>query len=68
MHLDLDVIDVDGFDFEVDSNGRDMCDFVLLVDIAEQDVGFTDSGITDDDHLDEVVIELLLFSSGHFIL
>jgi hypothetical protein len=66
LHLDLDVVDIDSFDFEVDSYRGYVCDFVLLVYISQQDVGFTYCGITDDNHFHEVVIRLLLFSSSHF--
>ena len=42
LHLNLDIVDVDGLDFEIDPNGGDVGDFVLFVGVAEEDVGFAD--------------------------
>ena len=65
LHFDLDIVDVDGFDFEINPNGGDVGDFVLFVSVAEEDIGFADCRVTDDDNLDKVVVLLLLATFGH---
>ena len=49
LHLDFDSIDIDGLDFKVDANGGDMRHLVLLVDVSEENVSFSDRSVSDDD-------------------
>ena len=65
LHFDFDAVDIDGFDFEVDADGGDVRHFVLLVDVAQEDVGFPDCGVPNDDQLDQVVVLLFVPSLSH---
>ena len=65
LHFDFDAIDIDSFDFEVDANSGNMTHFILLVDVAEEDVCFSDCSISDDDELDQVVVLLFVSSFSH---
>lgn len=62
LHFDFDAVDIDGFDFEIDTDGGDMSYFILFIGISEKDVSFANSGVSDDDNFDKVVV-LFLFSS-----
>ena len=62
LHFDFDAVDIDGFDFEIDTDGGDMSYFILFIGISEKDVSFANSGVSDDDDFDKVVV-LFLFSS-----
>jgi hypothetical protein len=65
LHFDLDIVDINGFNFEIYANRGDVGNFVLLIGVAQKNVGFTDSGVADDDYFDEVVVLLLLATFGH---
>lgn len=58
LHFDFFVIHNHSFNFEVDSYRRGVEHFVLLVDLSEQNVGFSDSWVTYDDHLYQIVVFL----------
>jgi hypothetical protein len=47
LHFDFDAIDIDCFDFEVDSDGGDVGHFILFIYIAKEDICFAYGGITD---------------------
>lgn len=49
LHFNFDAIDVNSFDFEVDTDSGDVRHFVLLIDVAEEDVSFSDCGVSYDD-------------------
>ncbi len=66
LHFDFDAIDVNGFDFEVDSNGSDVGYFVLLVGVPEEDVRLAHGRVANDYNLDQIVIFFLFPSLCHF--
>ena len=61
LHFEFDAIDGDGLYLEIDPDGGYVSHFVLLVDIPEKDVGFSDGSIPDDDNFNKVII-FFLFS------
>ena len=66
LHLDLDIIDINGLDFEIYSNCCDMCHLVLFISVTQENVSFADCWIPDDNYLHKVVVFLLLATFGHF--
>lgn len=65
LHFDFDAIDIDGFDFEVDSDSGDMRHLVLFVDVSEEYVGFANCGIANDDQFHQIVVFLFVSSLCH---
>ena len=68
LHFDFDAVDIDGFDFEIDTDGGDMSYFILFIGISEKNVSFANSGVSDDDNFDKVVILFLFSSFCHLFL
>ena len=68
LHFDFDTVDVNGFDFEIYSDGGDVSDFVFFICVSEKDVSFSNSGVSDDDNFDKVVVLFLLSSFCHLSL
>ena len=65
LHFNFDAIDIDGFDFEVDSDSGDMRHLVLFVDVSKKDVGFAHRGIANDDQFHQIVVFLFVSSLCH---
>lgn len=65
LHFDFDAVDIDGLDLEVDADGGDVRHLVLLVDVAQQDVGLPHCRVPDDHQLHQVVVLLLVTPLGH---
>ena len=65
LHFDFDAIDIDGFDFKIDADGGHVGHFILLVDVAEEDVGLADCCVSDYHQLYQVVVFFLISALGH---
>lgn len=66
MELESFVVNLDCFDFEVDSDGGNIIVLEILLAESHEDVGFTDTRVTDDYEFDEVVVGLVFsFEFGH---
>ena len=56
LQLELLVVDLDGFDFEVDPDGGDVGLLEVVLAEAHDEVGFADPAVADDDDLGHVVV------------
>ena len=65
LHFDFDAVDIDGFDFEVDSDGGNVGHFILLVDVPEKYVSFAHRGITNDNQFYQVIVFLFVPALRH---
>lgn len=68
LHFNFNAINVKCFDLKIDTNGSNMGHLILLVNIAQQNIGFSYCWIADDDYLNEIIVFLLLASSSHWLL
>ncbi len=65
LHFDFDAVDRDSFDFEIDSDGGNVSHLVFFIHVSEQYVGFAYSSVSDDHHLDQIIVFVLLFPFRH---
>lgn len=65
LHLDLDIINVDGFYFEIHTDGCDVSHFVFFICVTQKNVGLAHCWVPNDDDLDEVIVFLLLAAFVH---
>jgi hypothetical protein len=68
LHFDFNAINIYSLDFEIYANGGNMSHFILFVDISKQNISFSDSSVSDDDHLNQIVVLFLFSSFSHSVL
>lgn len=68
LHLYLDAVDIDGLDLEIYPDGGDVGHLVLLVHVAQQDVGLAHRSVTDYHQLDQVVVPLFVTPLRHYLI
>ena len=56
MHFDFGIANLNGFEFEVDSDGCDIVILKLVLAKLSEEVGFADSCISDNDNLGEIIV------------
>ena len=66
LHFDVESVDREDFDFEVYADGGDVVGFEVIVDEAEEDVGFSDCSVSDDDQFDHVVVAIVCAFGMHW--
>ena len=68
LQLELLVVDLDGFDFEVDSDGGDVGLLEVVLAEAHDEVGFADPAVANDDDLGHIVVVDVFLCFFHFEL
>lgn len=65
LHFDFNAIDSDGFDLEIDPDGSDMSHLVFLINVSEQYVSLAHCGVSDDNHLHQIIVFVLFLPFRH---
>jgi hypothetical protein len=65
LKFEFVAININKFYFKVDADSGDMVEVDLGVDVAQENVGFADRGVTDQGQFGHLVVGLALFGLAH---